>query len=127
MIEEFKEIVGEQSFAEFLRLLTTIGPDARTHRISVVIAAMLQYARSVLSDDVEEGTLAHALVVLEEEPYGVAEESEEYLRVFDLIDALCTEAGMRNLRQSYQGEGYSIADGAIAEYTRWYNMPWETY
>jgi hypothetical protein len=125
MIEEFKEIVGAQSYAAFLRLLTTIGPDARTHRISMVIAAMLQFARSLLPADCEDGTLAHALMVLEEEPYLATGESEEYMKVFDLIDALCTEAGMRNLRQSYKGEAYSIAESAVAEYTQWHNMPWE--
>ena len=127
MIEEFKEIVGAQSYATFLSMLTEIGPDARTHRISVVIAAMLRFAQSLLPVDCEDGTLAHALVTLEEEPYNVDEESEAYEMVIDLIDELCDEAGMRNLRESSRGESYSIADNAIAEYTGWYNMPWEDY
>ena len=127
MIEEFKEIVGAQSYATFLSLLTEIGPDSRTHRISVVIAAMLQFARSLLPADCEDGTLAQAIVTLEEEPYMVDEESEAYEMVIDLIDELCDEAGMRNLRESSRGESYSIADNAIAEYTGWYNMPWEDH
>ena len=127
MIEEFKEIVGAQLYAAFLSMLTEIGPDARTHRISVVIAAMLRFARSVLPADCEDGTLAQALVTLEEEPYNVDEESEAYEMVIDLIDELCDEAGMSNLRESSRGESYSIADNAIAEYTGWYNMPWEDY
>ena len=127
MIEEFKEIVGAQSYAAFLRMLTEIGPDARTHRISVVIAAMLRFARSHLPADSEDGTLAQAIVTLEEEPYLVGEKSEEYEIVFDLIDELCDEAGMSNLRESSKGAPYSIADIAIAEYTGWHNMPWEDY
>ena len=95
MIEEFKEILGAQAYETFLRMLTEIGPDARTHRISVVIAAMLQFARSLLPADCDEGTLAQALVALEEEPHSVAEESEEYGMVSDLIDELCDEAGMQ--------------------------------
>ena len=66
-------------------------------------------------------------MTLEEEPYWVAEESEAYEMVFDLINELCDEAGMRNLRESSKGGPYSIADNAIAEYTGWYNMPWEDY
>ena len=127
MIEEFKEIIGAQAYETFLRMLTEIGPDARTHRISVVIAAMLQFARSMLPADCDDVTLAQALVTLEEEPYLVSEKSDEYEMVFDLIDKLCDEAGMQNLRESSKGGAYSIADDAIAEYTRWYNMPWEDY
>jgi len=127
MIEEFKEVVGAQSYQTFLSMLTEIGPDARTHRISVVIAAMLQFARSLLPADCEDGALAQALVTLEEDPYMVDEESEAYEIVIDLIDELCDEAGMRNLRESSRGESYSIADNAIAEYTGWYNMPWEDH
>jgi len=127
MIDEFKEIVGAQSYATFRSMLTEIGPDARTHRISVVIAAMLRFARRILPADSEDGTLAQALVTLDEEPYLVAEESEEYEMVSDLIDEICDEAGMSNLRKSSRGAPYSIADNAIAEYTGWYNMPWEDY
>jgi len=127
ILEEFKNIIGAQPYSAFLDMLKAIGPDARTHRISVVIAAMLRCALSKLPPDCENGTLAQALVIMAEEPYGVAEGSAEYKLVFDMIDELCREAGMRNLRESARGELYSIAENAIAEYTAWYNMPWEDY
>lgn len=127
MIQEFKEIIGAQSYSTFLRMLKEIGSDARTHRISVVIAAMLRFALSKLSPNCEDGTLAQALVILGEEPHPAAEESEEYELVFDLIDELCREAGMSNLRESARGTPYSIAENTIAEYIAWYNMPWEDY
>lgn len=104
MIEEFKEIVGVQQYSTFLRMLAEIGPGARTHRIRVVIAAMLRFARSILPADCDDGTLAQALVTLEEEPHLIAEQSEEYEMVFYLIDELCNEAGMSNLRESSRGE-----------------------
>ena len=127
MLEEFENIIGTETYSTFVQMLEEIGPDARTHRISVVIAAMLRFVRSKLPAGCEDGTLAQALVTLEEEPYLVAEESEEYEMVFDLIDQLCDEAGMSNLRESSRGEPYSIADNTIAEYTGWYGMPWEDY
>lgn len=127
MIEEFKKIIGAQSYSTFSRMLKEIGPDARTHRISVVIAAMLQFACSKLPPDCEDGTLAQALVTLYEEPYLADEQSDEYELVFDLIDELCRETGLRNLRESARGISYSIAENAIAEYAAWYNMPWEDY
>lgn len=127
MIQEFKEIIGAQSYSTFLRMLKEIGPDARTHRISVVIAAILRFALCKLPPDCEDGTLAQALVTLDEDPYLAAEQSEEYELVFDLIDELCREAGMSNLRESARGTPYSIAENTIAEYIAWYNMPWEDY
>jgi len=127
MIKEFIKIIGKQSYTAFLGLLKAIGPDARTHRISVVIAAMLRYALNNISEDSEDGTLSHALETIEEEPYLVSEESEEYDLLLELIDELCNEAGIHNLRESARGDSYSIAESAIAEYTSWYNMPWEDY
>jgi len=127
LVEEFKNIIGAQPYSAFLHMLKSIGPDARTHRISVVIAAMLQYALSKLPPDCEDGTLTQALVTMAEEPYRAAEGSKEYKLVFDFIDELCREARMRNMRESARGESYSIAENAIAEYAAWYNMPWEDY
>jgi len=43
MIQEFKEIIGAQSYSTFLRVLKEIGPDARTHRISVVVAEYIAW------------------------------------------------------------------------------------
>ena len=127
MLEEFKKIIGNQSYSTFLSLLKEIGPDARTHRISVVIAAMLRFALEKLYREGEDGTLCQALVALDKEPYLAAEASEEYERLFELIDEMCREAGLRNRRESARGESYSIAENAIAEYIAWYHMPWEDY
>jgi hypothetical protein len=127
MLEEFRKIIGTQSYSTFLRMLKEIGPDARTHRISVVIAAMLRFALNKLPPDCEDRTLAQALVTLDEQPYLAAEQSEEYELLFDLIDEICRETGMHNLRESSRGALYNIAENAIAEYTGWYKMPWEDY
>jgi hypothetical protein len=122
---EFKKIIGNNSYATFLNLLKEIGPDARTHRISVVVAAMLRFAISQLPHDCEQGTLCQALITIDEEPYLAAEQSDEYEILSELIEELCREAGMRNQRKSARGESYSIAENVIAEFAGWYNMPWE--
>ncbi len=127
MLKEFKRIIGPKSYSTLLQILKEIGPNARTHRISIVIAAILRFAVSRLPADCEEGTLEEALLALDEEPSLVSEKSAEYELVCGLIDELCREAGMRNQRESSRGESYSIAENAIAEYTAWYNMPWEDY
>ncbi|MCK4605681.1 MAG: hypothetical protein KAU35_00150 [candidate division Zixibacteria bacterium] len=125
MLQELEQIVGKQMYAAFIRMLQKIGPEARTQRISVVIAAMLIYALDQLPADCEEGTLGEALLEVAEETYLIQEISKEYDTLYQLIDSLCTEAGMRNERENYQGVLYSIAENAIAEYVSWYNMPWE--
>ena len=126
-VDELKNIIGEQQYTSFLELLKDIGPDARTHRITVVIASILRFAANQIAPKCNEGTLSQALITLEEEPYLAHEQSDEYEIVYDVIDSLCTEAGMRNERESARGECYSIAENAILEYAAWYNMPWEDY
>jgi hypothetical protein len=122
-----KIIIGNPSYAQFINPLQVIGLDARTHRISVVIAAVLRFAMEKAYPEGEDGELCQALLILDEEPYLAAEESEEYERLFELIDEICREAGLRNLRESARGASYSIAGNATAEYTARHNMPWEDY
>jgi hypothetical protein len=124
-VKELKSILGSQEYSALIQMLKAIGPDARTHRISVVIAAMLRFTRSKLPAHCEDGTLGQALLTLEEKPHLATEQSEEYDLVFDLIDQLCREARMKNLRTSARGDSYSIAENVMAEYIAWYNMPWE--
>ena len=125
LVDEFKEIVGDQHFSSFLALLKEIGPDARTHRISVVIASILRFAVNQLPAECEDGTIAQALLLLDEEPYLAHEKSDEHEMVFDLVDGLCSEANMMNERESARGEHYSIAENVVLEYADWYNRPWE--
>ena len=119
---ELRQIIGEVSFGVFLELLTEIGTDGRTHRISVIIAGILRFALEKITDYHEKGSVAEALVFLDEEPHS---DGEEYFRLKELIDQICKKAGMLNDRVTARGIKYSIADNAIAEYCRWYNMPWE--
>ena len=127
LVDEFKDIVGEQHFSSFLALLKEIGPDARTHRISVVIASMLRFAVNKLPAECEDGSIAQALLKLDEEPNLAHEQSDENEMVFDLVDGLCSEANMINQRESVRGEDYSIAEKVILEYAAWYHMPWADY
>ena len=104
LLVEFNEIIGEQELRSFLTLLKEIGPDARTHRISVVIASILRFAVNQLPAHCEDGSLAQALITIDQEPYLAHEQSDEYELVFDFIDCLCKEAGMLNQRESARGE-----------------------
>ena len=127
LLDEFRGIIGDQELQSLLALLKAIGPDARSHRISVVIASILRFAVNQLPAHCEDGTLSQALIMIDEEPYLAHEQSDAYELIFDFIDCLCKEAGMLNQRESARGEDYSIAENAIFEYAAWYNMPWEDY
>ncbi len=127
MLEEFRRIVCAQTCTAFLDMLKEIGPSARTHRISVVIAGMLRYAVHRLPAQPEEGSLGEALLAVEEEPHLLYERCPYSEKLFELIDCLCKEAGMVNHRTNSRGTPYSIADNALAEFVSWYNMPWEDY
>jgi hypothetical protein len=127
MLEEFERIVGEQACSVFLKVLSDIGPTARTHRISVVIAGMLRHALHRVCDEPPEGSLAEALWAVDEEPHLAYQKSPQSKRLLELIDRLCEEAGMVNEREDYRGHSYSIGENVLAEYDRWYSMPWEAY
>ena len=127
MLEEFESIVGTEIYSVFLEMLESIGPDARTHRICMVIAAMMRYTRNELIDEYQDNPLAMALIVLDEEPYLASEGSEEVEILEEFIDELCSKVGMHNRRESASYTQYSIAEHAIAEYSHWYFMPWEDY
>lgn len=127
MLKEFEHIVGKQMFSAFVKLLSDIGPDARTQRISVVIAAMLMYALDQLPCECEDGSIGEALLSLSEEPYLAHQGSDEVDRLHNLIDTLCEKAGMQNRRETSKGSSYTIAENAILEFTNWYTMPWEDY
>lgn len=127
MLKEFENIIGNENYSVFCKMLESIGPDARTHRISVVIAAMMRFARNELIDEYQEEPLARALIVLDEEPYLASEGAEEVEILEEFIDDLCSKVGMRNNRESASFTQYSIAEDAIAEYAHWYSMSWESY
>ena len=121
-----QDVVGKETYALWVDMLRRLVPDGRTHRLSVVVAAMLQYAYLIaadnVDDDVEEGSVAQAL--LDATDGGDPEEVGEYL--YDVVDQLFKDAKVKHKRTSARGEDYSIAESALEEYVSWFNMPWES-
>jgi hypothetical protein len=121
-----EDAVGKETYALWVDMLHRLVPEGRTHRLSVVVAGMLQYAYLIvadnLNDDVEEGSAAQAL--LDSADGGDPEEVAEYL--YDLVDRLFKDAKVKHKRTSARGEDYSIAESALEEYVSWFDMPWES-
>jgi hypothetical protein len=121
----FGDVVGEDTYAVWVRMLKELVPHGRTHRLSVVLAGMLQYAARVAEpdrkDDEDNSSLVSSLIQATE---GVDPSEVEQL-LHDAVVQLFKDAKVPFEHTSARGTRYSIAQEAYAEFIRWYDMPWE--
>jgi hypothetical protein len=121
----FGDVVGEDTYAVWVRMLQELVPSGRTHRLSVVLAGMLHYAASVAepnqAKEADDGSLASALIQATE----VGDPSEVKELIHDAVVQLFKEAKVPFERTSARGTQYSIAEEAYTEFIHWYDMPWE--
>lgn len=120
-----KTVVGEETYSVWVAMLRALVPGGRTHRLSILIAGMLQYAYSVADEkpkkEIEEGSVEDSLLGTGET--GTPEEVEE--AIGDIVKQLFKDSGVEYQRTSARGDRYSIADSVYKEYVRWFDMPWE--
>jgi hypothetical protein len=120
-----KTVVGEETYAVWVAMLRALVPDGRTHRLSVMIAGMLQYAYSVADEkpkkEREEDSVEDSL--LNAGGYGSPDEAEE--AIGDVVKQLFKDAGVEYKRTSARGDHYTITEGIYAEFVSWHDMPWE--
>ncbi len=106
-------------------MLQALVPHGRTHRLSMMLAAMLQYAATVAeadwNDAEDESSLSFALMKATE----AGDPSEIDDLIHDAVVQLFKEAKVAFERTSARGTQYSIADEAYEEFIHWYDMPWE--
>ena len=105
-------------------MLRELVPQGRTHRLSVVIAGMLQYTFEVAgrSEAIEEAEHSVAMSVID------AAETADIDHVKALIHDLIArfyDAGVAYERISKRGERYSIADETYREFASWFDYPWD--
>lgn len=119
-------IVGEKTYSVWVEMLKQLVPDGRTHRLSVVVAGMLQHAvksaHEKFGTHPEEGSVASSLLCAGE----LNDYEESTAELADFLEQLFDDAQVRYARQSSRGEEYSIIDSAIMEYLHWHDMPWES-
>lgn len=123
-ISPLREIVGDEVYDVWVKMLSNLVPDGRTHRLSVVVASMLTYASDIASakrgTDKEDHPAYPLLVAFE----GL--EEDEALRLLTpMLNRLFKDAGVKYERVSSKGERYSILWEATIEFCRWYNYQWE--
>lgn len=120
----FQDVVGKETYAVWVNMLRELVPDGRTHRLSVLLAGMLQHALTVAEeldeDELEEDSVALSLINANE--MGPDEIKDE---LHDVVKLLFKDAGVTFDRVSKRGEPYSIADEAYNEFVSWYDYPWD--
>jgi hypothetical protein len=119
-----KEVVGAKIYKVWLDMLKSLVPHGRTHRLSVMVAGMLQYAQEVAYKKAESNSKARKLAESFESAFESSD--EEYLdKIIEIVENLFEDAGVRYKRKNRKGESYSIAEEAAYEFLNWENMPWE--
>lgn len=121
-----ESVVGPDVYCVWVDMLRGLGKDGRTHRLAVVVAAMLQHA-SVIAFEVSkrrrsrDAVAGQALLnALQESEPGVEDQElvQAVVRLFD-------DAGIAYTRTNRRGDEYSIVGASIDEFVRWFDMPWE--
>lgn len=121
-----KTVVGSETYRVWTAMLQQLVPDGRTHRLAPLVAGMLQYALTIVSEkygeDPGEGSVAQSLISASE-----SDDIEEVMGdLRDMTEQLFKDAGVGYARTNSRGDGYSIAENAIYEFIHWHAMPWET-
>ncbi|MEW6029299.1 MAG: hypothetical protein ACOYZ8_03845 [Chloroflexota bacterium] len=120
-----QDVVGKETYSVWVEMLRELVPDGRTHRLSVVIAGMLQYAlgKAVEIKHRNEEEHSVAMSLMDAEDAGYPEAIKELIH--DVVDKLFKDAGVKHERVSKRGEHYSIADEAYNEFASWFDYPWD--
>ena len=120
-----QDVVGKETYIVWVDMLRELVPDGRTHRLSVVVAGMLEYAvdksMQIKHRNEEEHSVAMSLIDANEAGYPEAIKE----LIHDVVDRLFKDAGVEYERVSKRGERYSIADEIYNEFSSWYDYPWD--
>ena len=120
-----QDVVGKETYSVWVDMLRELVPDGRTHRLSVVVAGMLEYAvdksTQIKHRNEEEHSLAMSLVDATDtsDPESIKE------LIHDVVERLFKDAGVEYERVGKRGEHYSIADEIYNEFSGWYDYPWD--
>ena len=119
-----KDVVGSKNYSVWLEMLKRLVPYGRTHRLSVVVASMLQVAYEIAQEREESNAKARQLSSIFESASEHDEENgiEPLLKITEQV---FKDAGVGFKRVNRKGQGYSIAEEAIHQFLNWDAMPWE--
>lgn len=120
-----QDIVGQETYTVWANMLQELVPEGRTHRLSVVVAGMLQYAFELAQKIKNKNEDEHSAAMSIMDATETADPDEIKGLIHDLVDRLFMDAGVEYERISKRGERYSIAYEAYIEFARWFDYPWD--
>ena len=121
----FRTVVGEDTYAVWVRMLRELVPDGRTHRLSVMLGGMLHYAAALAAANQDEEEDEHSLAFSLIEAAEASDPSEVKDLIHDAVVQLFKDAKVRFERTSARGTKYSLAEDSYEEFIHWFDMPWE--
>lgn len=123
--QSLQDIVGKDTYTVWVDMLRELVPGGRTHRLSVVVAGMLQYAldkaMKIKHRNEEEHSVAMSLI----DSADTVNIDHIKALIHDVVDRLFKDAGVSYERVSKRGEHYSIADEIYNEFSSWFDYPWD--
>ena len=120
-----QDVVGKETYSVWVDMLRELVPEGRTHRLSVVVAAMLEYAigKSLQIKNRNEEDHSVAMSLIDTTDTGDPENIKRLIH--DVVDKLFKDAGVEYERVSKRGERYSIANEIYNEFSSWYDYLWD--
>ncbi|ACV68732.1 hypothetical protein [Desulfohalobium retbaense] len=118
MLNALKDCVGETFLQAQITVLRQLGPKAGKQRTAVLLASLLRSAQeNCRGEEGAAGEIAELLDLVVDDPSVLVEESHESELLFDLVDAICREAGLMAFAESDDEEG--LAEMALTEFVAW--------
>jgi len=118
-------VVGQETYSVWVNMLRMLAPDGRTHRLSVLVAGMLQYAYRMADEQADEDLPDDAVAKSLLDSAEVFDVSEVEDLLNDVMVQLFGDAGVQYVRTSSRGQSYSIIEDAFEQFMHWFDMPWE--
>jgi len=104
-----RDVVGSRNYNVWMEMLRRLVPYGRTHRLSVVVASMLQVAHEIAQEKEKSNAKARQLGIILESAY--EQDDENGIRpLLKITEQLFKDAGVKFKRVNSRGEGYSIAE-----------------
>ena len=119
-----RDVVGSKNYNVWMEMLRRLVPYGRTHRLSVVVASMLQVAYEIAQEKEESNAKARKLFSIFES----ANEHDDENGIKPLLkitEQVFKDAKVGFKRVNRKGSGYSIAEEAVNEFLNWDAMTWE--
>ena len=119
-----RDVVGSKNYNVWMEMLRRLVPHGRTHRLSVVVASMLQVAYEIAQEKEGSNSKARQLFSIFE---SASEHDDEngIKPLLEITEQVFKDAKVGFKRVNRKSSGYSIAEEAVHEFLKWDAMPWE--